>query len=159
MFISRSGPWGFESLISSKTQKTRQAGFLSFGEARGTFAYALHPPLCTARSGRLEPLAAVMSNGHYVYTLAPFRVRVLDIIKNTKNPTSGFPEFWRGTRDSNPQPTDSKSATLSIELVPQKYIIDYMIIPDVYTCIKGFIDIYLKMAHNKERLSFFWQGM
>ena len=39
------------------------------------------------------------------------------------------------------------------------YIIDYMIIPDVYACIKGFIDIYLKMAHNKERLSFFWQGV
>ena len=90
-------------------------------------------------------------------TLRPFQVRVLCIIKNSKNPASGFLEFWRGTRDSNPQPTDSKSATLSIELVPQKYIIDYMIIPDVYTCIKGFIDIYLKMAHNKERLSFFWQ--
>ena len=92
-------------------------------------------------------------------TLRPFQVRVLCIIKNSKNPASGFLEFWRGTRDSNPQPTDSKSATLSIELVPQKYIIDYMIIPDVYTCIKGFIDIYLKMAHNKERLSFFWQGV
>lgn len=85
-------------------------------------------------------------------------VHAFFVIKNSKNPTSGFSVFWRGTRDSNPQPTDSKSATLSIELVPQKYIIDYMIIPDVYTCIKGFIDIYLKMAHNKERLSFFWQG-
>ena len=150
--------WCMRFLLS-KTQKTRQAGFLGFGEARGTFAYASHPPLCTARSGRLEPLADVMSNGHYVYTLAPFRVRAPRNVRNVKNPTSGFSWVWRGTRDSNPQPTDSKSATLSIELVPQKYIIDYMIIPDVYTCIKGFIDIYLKMAHNKERLSFFWQGM
>ena len=83
-------PCGFESLISSKTQKTRQAGFLGFGEARGTFAYASHPPLCTARSGRLEPLAAVMSNGHYVYTLAPFRVRTPRNVRNVKNPTSGF---------------------------------------------------------------------
>ena len=98
-------------------------------------------------------------NIHDVYiTLRPLWVRVLDIIKNTKNPASGFLEFWRGTRDSNPQPTDSKSATLSIELVPQKYIIDYMIIPDVYTCIKGFIDIYLKMAHNKGRLNFLGRG-
>ena len=38
------------------------------------------------------------------------------------------------------------------------YIIDYMIIPDVYTCIKGFIDIYLKMAHNKGRLNFLGRG-
>ena len=38
------------------------------------------------------------------------------------------------------------------------YIIDYMIITDVYTCIKGFIDIYLKMAHNKGRLNFLGRG-
>ncbi len=86
-----------------------------------------------------------MKHKTYAYYLVT-GVHTFCVIKNSKNPTSGFPGFWRGTRDSNPQPTDSKSATLSIELVPQKYIIDYMIIPDVYTCIKGFIDIYLKMA-------------
>ena len=35
--------------------------------------------------------------------------------------------FWRGTRDSNPQPTDSKSATLSVELVPQIVFIYYKV--------------------------------
>ena len=60
-------------------------------------------------------------------TLRPFQVRVLCIIKNSKNPASGFLEFWRGTRDSNPQPTDSKSATLSVELVPQIVFIYYKV--------------------------------
>ena len=99
-----------------------------------------------------------MNHKTYAYHLVT-GVHTFFVIKNPKNPTSGFSVFWRAMRDSNPQPTDSKSATLSIELVPQMYIIDYMIIPDVYACIKGFIDIYLKMAHNKERLSFFWQGV
>ena len=32
--------------------------------------------------------------------------------------------FWRGMRDSNSRPTDSKSATLSTELMPHDSIID-----------------------------------
>ena len=51
MFIWRSGPFRFESFASSKTQKTRQAGFLCFGEARGT-----RTPNLRIRSARLYPI-------------------------------------------------------------------------------------------------------
>ena len=141
-----------------KNPKNPTSGFPGFWRGTRDLSNAAHLPFIACIFIAARTLRYINIRDVYM-TLRPFQVRVLCIIKNSKNPTSGFLGFWRGTRDSNPQPTDSKSATLSIELVPQKYIIDYMIIPDVYTCIKGFIDIYLKMAHNKERLSFFWQGM
>ena len=104
-YVYTLAPFRVRAPRNVRNVKNPTSGFSGFGEARGTFAYASHPPLCTARSGRLEPLAAVMSNGHYVYTLAPFRVRAPRNVRNVKNPTSGFSGFGeaRGTRTPNRQ--------------------------------------------------------
>lgn len=65
--------------------------------------------------------------------LATFRARVpLSLcVPIKKSPSMKTSFLWHAMRDSNPQPTDSKSATLSIELMAHVHI-DILYIIKIY---------------------------